>query len=1400
MAKTVEQLLLDLHQQGVSLWLEGDRLRYRAPNGALTPERRADMARRKADIVAFLSDNMAPDAYKAIQPAPRDDRGLPLSFAQQRLWFLDQLGSGAAYNSGFALTIRGRLNVTAFERALSDIVRRHESLRTTFTTMDGAPRQIIHAAAPLNVSMTDLQHLSPVDQAAEVKRLARNELQRLFDLASDLMLRAALLKLSSETHVLLLTLHHIATDGWSFGILFQELEALYEAFIQGNPSPLAALPIQYADFASWQRQWEQSDAFAQQLSYWTKQLAGVPERLALPTDRPYPSRMTFDGGTVHVRLNAELTAQLRQLSQQAGTTLFMTLLAAFQGLLARYSGQDDIVVGTAIANRNRSEIEPLIGFFVNMLALRANLSGNPTFRELLDQVRQVTQAAYDHQDLPFEQLVEVLQPTRSVEHQPLVQVGFALQNMTMGTPELSDLHLEPVAVELQTARLDLEMFLTEVDGELDGMCLYKTALFEANTIERMLRHYQTLLNRVVNDPDQPVFELPLLTEAERHQLLVEWNDTAIVFEADPCVHHLVEQQVERAPEAVAVEFEGWQLTYGTLNRRANQLAHYLRRQGIGHDIRVGICVERSLNMIVGLLGILKAGGAYVPLEPTYPQERLAFMMRDSGMAVLLTQASLVDQLPVAQVQLDHLPHLVCLDRDWPLIARECPDNPSVPVIPGAQQLAYVMYTSGSTGTPKAVMTLHGGFRNFVLWYQRAFAAGSADRTMQFANLAFDASTLDIWPTLICGARLHLIDRDLMSAPQRLQDWLIQYGITVIHIPTLITEQFLALPWPAETALRLLVTGGEQLHRTPAASMPFEVVNNYGPTENSMASTWYAVPPESPPNPPVGRPLDNHRLYILDPDLQPVPVGVAGELYAGGIGVSRGYLNRPGLTADKFIPNPFGEGRLYKTGDLVRYLADGNIEFLGRIDNQVKLRGFRIELGEIEAVLSQHEAVNEAVVILDETDDHKRLVAYVAGASTAELPAILKSHLKARLPNYMVPSDIVALDTLPLNTNDKIDRSALPTPDIRGEDGYEPPRNELEQRLAEVWSTVLKRQDIGIDDDFFDLGGHSLLAVELLSRIQQVFHKQLPLDVLFQNPTIVQLAGQLSDAREKALVTHLLPIQPSGTQTPLFCVAGANGYAFYFRDLAVRLGADQPVYGLEAPGRDGGSPLPDSVESHASQLLIPLRQQQPHGPYLLAGYSAGCAVAFEMASQLEQQGETVRQLIIVDTGLISHPEHFTERSDLDWIWYMVRRVETLKEVALGLDYQHLAQQPDDQARWQLAAEHLHRHGVLPEYASLALLQTGLRVGQELMFNYTIYQPSHSIAAPIVLYRAKDIDAQLLQENRACSHYDRNDWGWRAYTQRPVQVSWVPGNHGSMLYEPHVHTLAAHLQAHIHARLS
>src|SRR5919199_263585 len=950
---------------------------------------------------------------------------LLLSFAQARLWFLEQLEPGSyAYNIPAAVRLTGSLHVAALQQSLNEIVQRHEALRTTFAMVNGEPIQVIAPVLALTLPSVDLRELPQAQQEASVERLATEEAMRPFDLAQGPLLRATLLQLGQAEHVLLLVMHHIVSDGWSMGVLIRELAALYEAFSTGKPSPLPELPIQYADFAHWQRQWLQGEVLAAQLSYWQQQLAGAPSLLELPTDRPRPAVQTFSGATQLLALPQPLSQKLKALSQKSGVTLFMTLLAAFQTLLYRYTGQDDICIGSPIANRNHSETERLIGFFVNTLVLRTPLSGNPSFQELLGRVREVALGAYAHQDLPFEQLVEALHPERSLSHHPLFQVMFVLQNAPMPALELPGLTLSSLEIDSKTAKFDLTLSMEDTEQGLVGALEYNTDLFDAAAIGRMLGHFQTLLEGIVADPQQHVSNLPLLTQPERHTLLVEWNHTQVDYPKDVCVHQLFEAQVEQTPEAMAVVFEDQQLTYRELNRRANQVAHHLRSLGVGSDVLVGICVERSLEMVVGLLGILKAGAAYVPLDPSYPAERLAFMLEDAQVPILLTQQRLVSRLP------KHGAKAICLDADWEIIAQESTENSTSNV--KADNLAYVIYTSGSTGKPKGVQIEHQGLLNLVFWHQRAFAVSSAERATQIAGPAFDAAVWELLPYLTTGASIYIANEETRISPVQLRDWLITSAITITFLPTPLAESVLSLDWPSNTALQTLLTGGDKLHNYPSPSLPFKLVNNYGPTENTVVTTSGGVSStkQSDRTPTIGRPIANTQVYLLDKNLQPVPVGIPGEIYVGGAGLARGYLNHPDQTMLAFIRNPFSNTpsrRLYKTGDLGRYLPDGNIEFLGRLDDQVKIRGFRIELGEIEAVLGLDPAVQETVVVVrEDVPGNKRLVAYVVvNQATAPTMHQLQQFLKQKLPEYMVPSAYVLLDALPLTPNGKIDRRALP---------------------------------------------------------------------------------------------------------------------------------------------------------------------------------------------------------------------------------------------------------------------------------------------------------------------------------------------------------------------------------------
>jgi amino acid adenylation domain-containing protein len=1315
-------------------------------------------------------------------PVSREGK-LPLSFAQTRLWFLEQLQPGSAYNIAAAVRLMGSLHVAALEQSLNEIVQRHETLRTTFTTLSGEPVQVIAPVLALSLPLVDLRQLPEAQQELEVERLASEEAQRPFDPSIGPLLRATLLQLGEAEHVLLLTMHHIVSDGWSMGVLIRELAALYQAFSTGNPSPLPELPIQYADFAHWQHQWLQGEVLETQLVYWQQQLAGAPAVLELPTDRPRPAVQTFRGASQSLALSKSLSQKLKTLSQRCGVTLFMTLLAAFQTLLYRYTGQDDICVGSPIANRNRSETEGLIGFFVNTLVLRTHLAGNLSFQELLERVREVALGAYAHQDLPFEQLVEALQPERSLSHQPLFQVMFALQNAPTEALELPGLTLSSLEIDTATAKFDLTLSMEDTPQGLMGSLEYSTDLFDATTISRMLEHLQTLLEGIVANPQQRLADLPLLTEAERQQLLVEWNRTAMDYPKDVCVHQLFEAQVEQTPEAVAVVFADQQLTYSELNRHANQVAHHLVSLGVGPDVLVGICVERSVEMVVGLLGILKAGGAYVPLDPAYPGERLAFMLEDSEVPILLTQQRLIEGLP------KHEAKVVCLDADWILTAADDTENPTSNVTP--DQLAYVIYTSGSTGQPKGVQIEHRGLLNLVFWHQRAFAVSPADRATQLAGPAFDASVWELWPYLTAGARIYIANEETRVSPVQLRDWLIASAITISFLPTPLAESVLSLEWSSNTALRTLLTGGDKLHNYPPLSIPFELVNNYGPTENSVVTTSCLVLPKERTDitPPIGRPIANTQVYLLDAQMQPVPIGVPGELYIGGAGLARGYLNRPELNAEKFIPNPFSNkpgARLYKTGDLARYLPDSNIEFLGRIDQQVKIRGFRIELGEIESVLQQHPGVQEAVVIArEDVPGNKRLVAYVVVNQTAA-PAISQLHqfLKQKLPEYMIPSAIVQLEALPLTPNGKVDRRALratDTPSPARQDAFVAPRDTLELQLAHVWEDVLNVRPIGVTDNFFNLGGHSLLAVRLIALLGQQFGQNLPLATLFQAPTIEQLASTLRQPTGERQWSSLVKIQPDGSKRPFFCVPGAGGNVIYFYHLARHLGSDQPFYGLQARGLDGEQLPHIRVEDIAADYIEALQTVQPQGPYLLGGHSFGGHVAFEMALQLQKQGQEVALLAILDTQAPIAENKSLEEDDKDDAKYLTELASVLESFfgkSLSVSYEDLQPlKPDEQLNYLL--ERLKMVNIFPPEAKLSQLRGFLQV----------FKANHQAH-----YVSQDIYPNRITVFRG-SEECRDDpaMSWDRVSSQPIESLEVPGDHITMMTEPHVQVLAEKLRA-------
>jgi len=903
-----------------------------------------------------------------------------------------------------------------------------------------------------------------------------------------------------------------------------------------------------------------------------------------------------------------------------------------------------------------------------------------------------------------------------------------------------------------------------------------------------------LLKGIIDHPHQSINTLPLMTATELLQIQ-RWNQTQTDYPQDKTFVDLFAEQVAKNPHNIAVVFESESLTYQQLNEKAEQLADYLiENYQIQTDTLIGISVERSLEMIIGVLGILKAGSAYVPIDPNYPPERIKFMLEDSRISVLLTQSFVVHKLPLDS--LENPVKVVYLDAEldkYPSPIVNCQLSTlrlrSVNTF-NCDNLAYVIYTSGSTGKPKGVMIEHQGLVNLILAVDEILQIQPQSRVLQFANFSFDASIWEIAPTLSAGACLYLTQKENLLPSQELIDFLTEHKITHLTIPPSVLS---LLPQATLPDLQILITAGEvcskELVNRWAKGRSF--FNGYGPTESTVCASLALCQPHDKKTL-IGKPLSNLHIYILDAHNQPLPPGIPGELCIAGVGLARGYLHRPELTAEKFIAvELFGKvEQIYKTGDLARWKDDGNLEYLGRIDEQVKLRGFRIELGEIESLLLRHPLVKETVVILYQSENQQSLIAYVTGIDH-DFGSDLKKYLKSSLPDYMIPAQIVVLDQLPLTPNGKIDRKALPAPNVGITGLSVAPRNDFEAQLAKLWSTVLERQEIGIHDNFFELGGHSLLVIKLLNLIQEMFGQKLTLSSLFQNPTIAQLAEQLGNKEVQKVHTDVLLIQPQGNAIPLFCLPGANGHGLYFQDLAINL-ENHPVYSLETPGRNGIDKVPKSVEIHAIQLIDLLHHQQPQGPYILTGYSSGCAVAFEMACQLEKRGEKVELLAILDAGLVTHPEYLTKRTDIDWIWQLLQRIEAVKGVSLGLEYADLAAQSDEQARWDLAAEFLYKKNVLPEYSSLDLLKTNMQVMKQLTINYANYRPSHQISAPIVLFRAEEVYEVVLQEIRAISNYDLPDWGWQPYTENPVKVISVPGNHGRMLYEPNVKTLASHLR--------
>ncbi|MDY7008074.1 MAG: amino acid adenylation domain-containing protein [Cyanobacteriota bacterium] len=1451
--------------------------------------------------VAELAKEVFPleglDVGLSLQPISREQT-IPLSFAQEQLWFLNQLTpEEPVYNESLTIHLGGEIDIpaleidagtrghgdaerlifmddgefffirTALEKSLTELIRRHEILRTTYPLVNGQPCQEIQPPSTFTLPIVDLRQWSETAREREALRIATEQLRQRFDLNKGPLLRATLIQLTSDSYRLYFAIHHILIDGESFIKIVQELEIIYTAFSQGLPSPLPELTIQYADFAVWQRQRLQEEALSNQLAYWQKRLENLPQ-LKLPTDRPRTPQTTFTGSRLCFTLSKDLTEKLRAISRKEDVTLFITLATVIKVLLYRYSSQEDIVIGTVTSQRNRQELQGIIGDFLNTLVLHSDLSGNPSFLELLKRVRNVILSAYANQDVPFEQVVNALHCDRHISQNPLFQVMFVLQ------PPLNDDRLgwkvSQLEVDSGCSKFDLTFNLEERPEGMIGAIEYNTDLFDAATIDRVLGHLITLLEGIVAHPETSIAQLPLLTEAESHQLLVEWNDTAVNYPQDKCIHQLFEEQVEKTPDAVAVVFEGQELTYQELNCRGNQLAHYLQTLGVGPEVLVGICVERSLEMMVGLLGILKTGGAYVPIDPGYPTERIAYMLEDSAVSVLLTSKSLRLGLP------EHSARVVCLDSDWDTIVSYSIKNIDSGVTP--ENLAYVIYTSGSTGKPKGTMIIHTGVVNYLSWCIQVCQLTPGNGVPVNSSIGFDLTISSLFSPLFRGQKVILLpEQDEIEALSQLlcsQKNLSLVKITPAHLQILNT---LIPPEKAPNQTKALIIAGEAL---PVKTVSFwsnnapetKLINEYGPTETVVGCCAYEVKPEESDREivPIGRPIANTKIYILDSNNQPVPIGVPGELHIGGAGLARGYLNRPELTEQKFIPNPFdkskvksggtprrrktqavrprvGEKRkrsepasaknasgrnprrrktqgnadqererrpregtltkrgnahqesqkskLYKTGDLARYLPDGNIEFLGRIDNQVKIRGFRIELGEIEALLAQHSNVQEAVVIArEDIPGDKRLVAYLIINDAKTTIDDLRSFLKSKLPEYMIPAAFVFLETMPLTPNGKVNRRALPIPDASSllrETSFFAPRDSLELQLAQIWSEILGVYAIGVRDNFFDLGGHSLLAVRLMAEIEKQFGKNLSLAVLFQGATVEQLAILLRQKTDTHSWSPLVAIQPQGNHPPFFCMPGSGGNVVYFHQLARYFGNDRPFYALQPPSLDGVSEPFGSVEEVAAYYIQAIQSLQPSGPYFLGGHSFGVLVAFEMAQQLQQKGETVALLALFDLPA-RVPGRAPKQLDWDdtrWLTNIAHILEILSGKNLNISYETLKLLTPE-AQLTYLKQQMETFNLLPPNSGIERVRGIVQTIKADELAFMSYVPQGGYQSPITLFRTSEVYQDVL--GMLDEIPTDPTWGWNQFSTQPVEVHVVPGNHTTMLSEPHVQVLAGLLK--------
>jgi aspartate racemase len=1351
-----------------------------------------------AELSQRIESAMRSGASMAAPPikALPDDEQLPLSYAQQRLWFLNQLMPDSnAYNLPAEMVIDAQINVTAFQQALTEVMRRHEALRTTFVLSGAQPLQHINPPAPFDLPLVDLRALSTAEQRAVTERLQQESELRPFDLQAGPLVRAKLVRTDEQEYLFLLNMHHIVSDGWSMGVLLHEIETLYDSFTRGVPSPLPELEVQYADYARWQRDWLDGETLKQEVAFWKEQLEGAPTLLELETDHPRQLLRKLRGAQHPIAFSPEVSRWLRDFHREEGVTLFMTLMAGFHALLWRYTGQSDILVGTPTAGRSRVELESMIGFFVNMIPIRTNFTKAPSFRELVNQVRDASLAAYTHQELPFDKLVEELQPRRAPGRNPIFQAILAFQN---AAPQMS---LAKVTLPAGTptsadVKFDLEVHLRDTADGVQGWFVYSPELFEPAFIARMVYHFQHLFEKAMAEPDSELSTLSLLDEAEYREVVEEWNDTAAPV-PHGCVHEVFEREVAERPDKIAIESQDEQITYRELNRRADDLARRLRDVGVGPETFVGVMVERSPELIVSLLGIGKAGGVYVPINLNDPPKRVEFVLQDAGVSVVVTTRTLSAPIPVADLTLVYVLGEGDLKADKKQDRR--PGGEATP-----DNLAYLMYTSGSTGTPKGVGITH---RNIVGFVKAAnYAQLNADETfLHLAPISFDASTFEIWAALLNGARLIIYPPTLPSLSD-LGELVARTQVTTLFLTTGLFHQFVDNSVTNIGAVRQLLTGGDALspqllQKGIEQIEGVQIVNCYGPTESTVMVCTYPVERDRQmTSVPIGRPVSNTRLYVMN-SLQPAGIGERGELFIGGHGLGRGYHKRPDLTAERFLPDRFSPqpgARLYRTGDAARFLNNGLIQFLGRIDDQLKISGFRIEPREIEAVLATHPALTSALVAArEETAGQKFLVAYfVPNSEHGPTSDELRAYLKERLPEYMVPSVYVPLESVPLTAHGKVDRAALPAPQVslsRGGREYIAPQNDLQQQLVDIWEELFKVHPIGITDNFFELGGHSLQMIMLVARVEERLGKRVSTADLFDDPTVEHLAGLIGHGKENMFQSLIVRLHPEGTQPPIFGPHASGGNVWCYKELVQHLGDDQPFFGIQPREPENGMVVHHTeVQAMATDYVQAIRGFQPEGPYWLTGWSMGGVIAFEMATQLQQQGQEVAMLALMDTGV-------PEPAEAEYNWAVLLPVFA---VDLGLPEEDMRrpaafvpqpQMVELRKLWTQA----RKAGVIPSEMTLVEFRKLFDVFKIYANSTRRYQPGLfqgriSLLNPSVGLETiftGDYDNATKRSERAKVNPVE---GWGRLATEGADLRLIPGNHFSMLYEPNVQVLGEELR--------